>query len=165
MKNILYLLLLMPVLGCFCQIEGRVKKVLDGDTFEMVWQGKTRRCRLAHVDAPELKQHYGRMAADSLFKILTGKLVTVDTIGKDRYGRLLVNVKLNGLSLDSLVLRKGWAWYYYSYANNPLLEREMKAAINAGAGLWLCGVAKVCPPWLYRQYNERYKRTYCVGCR
>lgn len=47
-----------PVLSA--DIHGRVIRVLDGDTIEVMDSRKAVRIRLVNIDAPEKKQDYGR---------------------------------------------------------------------------------------------------------
>ncbi|MBY0426791.1 MAG: thermonuclease family protein [Cytophagales bacterium] len=161
----------LVVICCFClalrgfaQMPLRVVGVHDGDTFEVLLNGKKRACRLTNIDAPEIGQKYGTASRDSLRKAILGKVVMVDSVGVDRYKRLLVSAKVNGLRVDSLMIRKGWAWHYINYSNDALLGSYMIMAINEGLGLWTCGMSGVCPPWLFRHYNKRNKLIYCNGC-
>lgn len=146
------------------QTNALVTRVKDGDTFVARWNGNSYDCRLSNVDAPELKQAYGITSKDNLSKILFGKTVTLDSLKKDLYGRVLVNVRVDGMRLDSLMIRKGWAWHYVIYSRDPMLHLAMQEAANDRLGLWSCGVAKVCPPWLYRKYTYRNKLIFCKGC-
>ncbi|EYB64730.1 endonuclease [Escherichia coli] len=46
-------------------IHGRVVRVLDGDTIEVMDSRKAVRIRLINIDAPEKKQDYGRWSTDT----------------------------------------------------------------------------------------------------
>jgi micrococcal nuclease len=164
MRATLVITLLMSVLDGFCQINARVVRVKDGDTFVALWGGKSYNCRLLNVDAPELKQAFGEASSDSLANSILGKTVTLDSIKNDFYGRVLVNVHLGNIQLDSLMIRKGWAWHYANYSNDNILALAMQEAVFEGIGLWKCGVQNVCPPWFYRKYNFWNKQRYCTGC-
>jgi len=146
------------------QKTARVVRVKDGDTFVAVWGGKAYSCRLLNVDAPELGQDYGTASRDSVSKVILGKLVSLDSTKKDLYGRILINVRLGNIRLDSLMVRKGWAWHYINYSHDPALALAMQLAIYDGLGLWSCGAITVCPPWLYRGYSYRNRLRYCKGC-
>ena len=151
-------------LRCFAQIPVKVVEVRDGDSFHGLWNGKKYLCRLTHIDAPELKQNFGMAARDSVRKLMLGKAVIVDSLGTDLYKRVLVSVKVDGMRLDSLMIRKGWAWHYAAYSKNHMLADCMKHAISENKGLWSCGIWEVCPPWLYRKYNYQNKLRSCNGC-
>lgn len=53
-----------PVLSA--DIHGRVIRVLDGDTIEVMDSRKAVRIRLVNIDAPEKKQDYGRWSTDMM---------------------------------------------------------------------------------------------------
>lgn len=164
MKAIVMIILVSVALGASGQKSALVTRVKDGDTFEAVWGGKAYDCRFSTLDAPELKQSFGRASKDSLAKVLLGKRVSLDSLKRDVYNRVLVNVRMGKTRLDSLVIRKGWAWQYLAYSNDPVLQMAMQEAIFDGLGLWACGVTKVCPPWLYRHYDYRNQMRYCKCC-
>lgn len=146
------------------QKKAMVIRVIDGDTYDLFMNGKASRVRLAYIDAPEIKQQYGIEAATKVTKLLLWKLVDFDSLGKDLYGRKVGSLLLYGRRVDSLIVRNGYAWYYSAYGKAPLLDKCMQLAILEKKGLWVCGIDKVCPPWLYRNYDYRNRLTYCKGC-
>lgn len=164
MRLLLLFSFLLAFLYSFGQISARVIRVKDGDTFVGLWNGKTYDCRLLNVDAPEIKQAYGASSRDSLSKLILGKIVAIDSLKRDLYGRVLVDVRLGNIRLDSLLIVKGWAWHYSAYSKDAVLANGMEAACSQGLGLWRCGKSMVCTPWLYRQFNARNKRRYCTSC-
>ena len=164
MKAIAMIILVSVALSASGQKSALVTRVKDGDTFVAVWKGRSYYCRFSTIDAPEMKQSFGRASKDSLTKVILGKTVSLDSLKRDVYKRVLVNVQIGKTRLDSLVVRKGWAWQYLSYSNDPVLQMAMQEAIFDGLGLWGCGVTKVCPPWLYRHYDYRNQMRYCKGC-
>lgn len=48
------------------EIRGKVIRVLDGDTIDVLQDKTPVRIRLANIDAPEKKQAYGRWSANQL---------------------------------------------------------------------------------------------------
>ena len=164
MRRLLFFSLLVSGTDAFSQIHARVIRVKDGDTFVGLWNGKTYNCRLAHADAPEIKQAYGIAARDSVSTVILGKIVTIDSLKQDLYGRVLVHVHVGKMRLDSLVIARGWAWQYVAYSKDKMLAGCMSAAAAAGLGLWGCGASMACPPWLYRKFNMWSKRRYSFGC-
>lgn len=60
-----------PVLSA--DIHGRVVRVLDGDTIEVMDSRKAVRIRLVNIDAPEKKQDYGRWSTDMMKSLVAGK--------------------------------------------------------------------------------------------
>jgi len=146
------------------QKPGLITRVVDGDTYDLFYNSKTMRVRIAHVDAPELKQHFGSTCALQLKQLLYRRIVIFDSLGKDLYGRVVGNLLLNGKRVDSLLVRNGWAWYNAAYGEDPSLASCMLQAVNEGIGLWACGVERVCPPWVFRTYNYQNRLRYCNGC-
>ena len=58
------------------EIQGKVIRVLDGDTIEVLQDKKPVRIRLANIDAPEKKQAFGRWSASQLKALLAAQPVT-----------------------------------------------------------------------------------------
>jgi len=146
------------------QQTARVVRVKDGDTYVFKTDNRSFTVRLNKIDAPELKQNGGYGSYQFVSSLIIGKVVTYDSTGKDLYGRVLVSAKLNGLRLDSIIIRNGWAWHYVYYDRETMLDTLMQQAISDKLGLWACGVSKVCPPSLWRGYNSRNRAKYCKGC-
>src|SRR5689334_11736838 len=73
---------------------GHVVSVLDGDTIEVMHNGRAERIRLSGIDCPEKGQAYGNNAKHAASKLVFGKEVTLQTHGKDKYGRTLGDVFL-----------------------------------------------------------------------
>lgn len=132
------------------ELSGVVLEAHDGDTLTLAnWQ-YTYRIRLVDIDAPELKQPYGRDAAASLFHMCVLKKATAETTGDDRYGRVLARVTCAGVDVNTEQVRRGWAWMFDRYApkNSPLygVQAEAKAAKR---GLWADN--QPVPPWEWRR--------------
>ena len=118
-------------------LTGKVVKIADGDTLTML-VGKTQiKVRLEGIDTPERAQPFGRKAGQALAKKVFGKVVQVDDLGKDRYGRTLGIVRLGKRNINLELVQEGWAWWYRKYApkNNELAKAET-AARKAKRGLW-----------------------------
>lgn len=79
MKKLLTLAFLRTSINAFSQsmplVTVRCTRVIDGDTFEILWNGVKTNCRILNIDAPELKQDFGLKACDTLVKYLDRKLV------------------------------------------------------------------------------------------
>ena len=79
-------------------VRARVIKVFDGDGFlANVWnpirQDWVQRvpCRFAFIDAPELAQPFGREARDALARLILGKTLRLEPIGKESTGYVPVD--------------------------------------------------------------------------
>ena len=85
-------------------IQGRVTKVIDGDTFDMNITGvgannsetynSTERIRLADMNDPELKTIAGQKAKQNLKAKIDRKMVKCKVQSRDSYGRLVCKVTL-----------------------------------------------------------------------
>ncbi|MFN8238573.1 MAG: thermonuclease family protein [Chitinophagales bacterium] len=145
--------------------SARVVRVKDGDTYILRKGNIDFTVRLKNVDSPELKQPYGYLSFVNTNKLLSGRMVSYDSTGKDLYGRVLANIWINNQRLDSTLIRNGWAWYYQTYSKDSLLKSMMVLAINEKKGLWKCGIAGVCPPSFWRSYNLKDRSRYCNTCK
>ncbi|MFP2465912.1 thermonuclease family protein [Escherichia coli] len=98
------------------EIQGKVIRVLDGDTIEVLQDKKPVRIRLANIDAPEKKQAFGRWSANQLKALLAGQSVTVSYTQTDRYGRIIGHVfTTNGTDASRFMVQSGAAWVYERY--------------------------------------------------
>lgn len=118
-----------------------VARVIDGDTIEL--QNK-KNVRLLGIDAAELSKNecFAQEAVSFLRSLIEGKQILVkgDTLNsnKDKYGRLLRYVFIDGQNMNELLLREGYVYYYDRY---PIELREEFAeaenqAKNTRKGLW-----------------------------
>lgn len=143
-------------------ISGQVTRVIDGDTFDMLQEGKQIRCRIAEIDAPERNQPYGLEAADSLTKLLLHKPIVCLSLGRDVYLRRLVKVYQldnQAINLDSVLVTNGWAWSMKGWRKslyNPKADPNQVKAQLAGRGLWQCPLPVL--PLIWRNLNAANKR-------
>lgn len=84
--------------------KGKVSQVRDGDTIKIAYGPWI---RLANVNAPELRTKGGATAKQELGKLVSGKTVTYDEVGKS-YGRLVANLKVGGKDVNAAMRRKGY---------------------------------------------------------
>jgi micrococcal nuclease len=99
--------------------QGRVVKVVDGDTIHVLVSGRREKVRYIGVDTPETKhptkgvQCYGRAAAAFNGRLVGGQRVRLvrDLEERDRYGRLLAYVyrARDGLFVNAELARLGYA--------------------------------------------------------
>lgn len=145
------LLLFLALAAWAGSFEGRVVKVLDGDTIDVLLPDKTTvRVRLAEIDTPEKGQAFGNKAKQAAIDLAAGKSVKVEMQTKDRYGRVVGQVFLpDGRSLNKELVRLGLAWQYRRYSNNPELSALEAEARAARRGLWID--PSPVPPWEWRR--------------
>nr|EMA0849167.1 thermonuclease family protein [Escherichia coli]EMA0898880.1 thermonuclease family protein [Escherichia coli] len=130
-------------------IHGRVVRVLDGDTIDVMLSQHPVRVRLVNIDAPEKKQEYGRWSEKIMKSLVAGKTVTVTYFQRDRYGRILGQVYApDGMNVNQFMVRAGAAWVYEQYNTDPVLPVLQGEARQQKRGLW-ADSAPV-PPWVWR---------------
>ncbi len=66
---------------------GRVGGVADGDTITVLHNGKGERIRLHGIDCPEKRQAFRKRAKQFTSTLVFSKIVTVQVLDRDRYGR------------------------------------------------------------------------------
>lgn len=125
----------------------RVIRVVDGDTLEVSIQGTKEKVRLIGVDTPETvhptigEEPYGREASNFTKEKLTDQTVELefDVEERDRYGRLLAYVWLDGEMFNEVLLSEGYAQIATYPPNVRYVERFQAAqqeAREAERGLW-----------------------------
>lgn len=136
-------------------LVGRCVAVFDGDT--MVVRDahqKRHEVRLQGIDAPEKGQRYGSISKSNLTALAYQKHVTVHWDRRDRYGRLVGRITMNGTDLSLRQLEAGLAWVYREYLDElQLADRRIFLQAEATAqrerlGLWRD--RDPTPPWLWR---------------
>ena len=130
---------------------GKVIAIKDGDTIEVLLNGKAQRVRFAHVDCPEKNQPYGTQAKAFTSEKCFGKLVTLLHTGEyDRNKRLIAEVIIpNGDTLNRELVKAGLAWHYKKYSADSTYSLLEKRARMAKKGLWV--EKEPLAPWLWRK--------------
>ena len=141
-----YLIILILYLPLFA-LSGKIVSIHDGDTITVL-QGKQQiKVRLFGIDAPELKQPYGKKSKQFLANLIAGKVVEVEENGKDRYKRTIGTIYLNGADINAQMVENGYAWAYRKFSKKYTAQ-ESKAK-KQGLGLWRD--KKPIPPWEWRK--------------
>lgn len=133
--------------------DGRVTRVVDGDTLHVRVDGADETVRLLGIDTPELHKPGtpvecgARAAAQAMERLAAGRrveLVTDPTQDeRDRYGRLLAYVvTAGGVDLGEAILRRGWASVYVFEQPFDRLARYREATASAHRASR--GVAAMC---------------------
>ncbi len=136
-----------PASGSF---TGKVVGVTDGDTVKVLLEGREVRVRLDGIDCPEKRQAFGSRARQATSGMVFGREVTVQVSGRDRYGRTLGEVLLQGgVSVNRTLLREGLAWWYWKYSSDTSLGALERDAREARRGLW--ADANPVAPWAFRR--------------
>ena len=144
MKNIL---LLVTLYASLFALSGKVVSIHDGDTITIL-QNKTQiKVRLFGIDAPELKQPYGKKSKQFLANLIAGEVVEVEGNGKDRYKRTIGTIYLNGADINAQMVKNGYAWAYRKFSKK-YTAHESKAK-SQKLGLWQD--KEPAPPWEWRR--------------
>jgi micrococcal nuclease len=140
---------LSPVLAA--DFSGQVVSVLDGDTLAVLHNQHPERIRLSGIDCPEKGQAYGKKAKQAASELFVGRKITLQTHGKDKYGRTIADVLLaDGTNVNHTLVKDGWCWWYRKYApNDTVLEGLETGAREERKGLW--ADPHSVPPWEWRK--------------
>ena len=135
------------------QYEGRVIKVIDGDTIWVKTSNKHIKIRLSYIDAPELKQTYGVRSKNFLTNLILDKNVQINANKKDRYNRHLGEVYIHNVDesvfVNAKMLKSGNAWIYLKHRDNSYLKNLENYARIKKIGLW--SEETPVEPWIYRR--------------
>jgi len=133
--------------------DGRVESVIDGDTIEVLVDGSPKellRIRLANIDTPEHDQPWGERARAALAARVDGRVVRINAVATDRYGRIVGEVYASDVCVNCELVRDGHAWVYRRYAlDAALILLEDDARLHQ-RGLWSLPPAERVPPWEWR---------------
>lgn len=132
------ILLLCPLL-LFSQTKTyKVIGVKDGDTIELLMDGKPQVVRLSNIDCPEKKQPFGNNAKQFVSDLCFGKMVEVSGNGKkDRNKRLIAEIILSdGTNINKELVKNGLAWHFKKYSKDNSYDILEKQAKKLKLGLW-----------------------------
>lgn len=141
-------------------IEGRVIHVEDGDTLTVLGRDLSKTSiRMTDIDAPETShgrsrpgQPFSKKSKLSLANLALGRQASADCYEKDRHGRPVCRVFVDGIDLNAEQLRRGMAWAngsnvrYVRDAGSYELEQAARASAT---GLW--GDPRPVSPWEWRK--------------
>ena len=131
-----------------------VVAVLDGDTIIALSALRQQtRCRLYGIDAPEKTQSYGQRSKQSLSDMVYRKIVEVEPLDTDRYGRTICKLTVAGVDVNREQVMKGMAWVYRQYTSDPSYLRAEDLARAQRLGLWQ--ERAPIPPWEFRRSQAK----------
>jgi micrococcal nuclease len=153
LKHLLKLIYVCIPLTVYSQtqiIKGKLIGIGDGDTFTLLSENKTQyKIRLNGIDCPEKGQDFGKKAKDFTYRFCAQQVVVAELLSKDKYGRNIANVTVNGVSLNQALLAQGLAWHYTKYSQDQNLAKLEQEARSKSINIW--SVNKPMPPWIYRK--------------
>jgi endonuclease YncB( thermonuclease family) len=125
----------------------------DCDTLTGLDDSQTQyKIRLDAIDAPELGQPFGQTSKKALSEKVFGKDVVVIAKTRDKYGRTVGHVLIDGRDVNLEMLEEGMAWHYEKYDHNKRMREAEQSARAARKGLWVDGSSV--PPWEWRKMKE-----------
>ncbi len=127
-----------------------IERVVDGDTFTVLREGKSERLRLIGIDAPEsyshhdenARTHIGESVSRIVEKWLDGKIIYLqfDTKETDQYDRLLAYAWLDAHTMiNEVLVREGLAEerrYEPTTRYNDYFNTLEARARQEGRGIW-----------------------------
>ncbi len=137
--------------------SGMVVGVTDGDTIKVMGtHNKQVKIRLYGIDCPEKGQAFGKKAKQFTSKLVYGKVVEVEVMDTDRYGRTVALVAVNKQILNEELLKAGYAWVYYQYCHEMIChawaDYQFAAKLDK-RGLWVD--PDPIPPWEFRRQKKK----------
>lgn len=125
----------------------KVERVVDGDTLEILLNGKKEKLRLIGVDTPEMKKpntpimFYGEEASQYTKKRLDKKTIELewDINRKDQYDRLLAYVWIDGELFNRTLVSEGYARIATFPPNVKYVDKfkkDQEDARQKQKGLW-----------------------------
>jgi endonuclease YncB( thermonuclease family) len=94
--------------------------VADGDTITVLHEKRPERIRLCGIDCPEKRQPFGKRAKQFTSELVFGKVVEIDPVDTDRYGRTVAFVRVEDITVNEELIKKGLGWVYVRYCKLPL---------------------------------------------
>jgi endonuclease YncB( thermonuclease family) len=109
-------------------LSGRVVRVPNGDTIEVLHSNRAERTRCIGLDCPEKGQAYGQKAKQAASSLVFGTEVTLQTFGKDKYGPTIADVVLpDGTTVKRTPVKDGWCWWYRQCAPGNTTRETLEA--------------------------------------
>lgn len=133
--------------------------VADRDTLTLHGDGNAQaRIRLHGIDAPERGQPFSQRAKQELSDLVFGKIVEIEDLGQDRYGRTIGRVFVGEIDVGQRLVEQGLAWHYTRYDDSAALSQAEEKARKAKRGLWQ--EREPVPPgeWRKLDKDERQRR-------
>lgn len=140
-------------------MTGKVVRVSDGDTVNLLVANKQERIRLASIDAPETAhgsdqpgQPFGEASRKNLAQYVAGKTLTVVCFEKDHYDRHICDIPVDGTTANRLQVEQGMAWANQQAKGKFLRDKSLpeleKSARQQKLGLW--SEPNAVSPWEWR---------------
>ena len=107
-------------------------RIIDGDTIEI----NKEKIRFGGINSPERNEVGYRLAKDKLTEKIAKNIITcVREKKKDKYRRTVAECFINGESLSSFMVKKGYACDYIYYSKGKYAKEQKYAKANK-LGIW-----------------------------
>ena len=158
-KSLNYIVIIFIYLMSFslanCKSLDNSIRIIDGDTIIL----NSEKIRFYGIDTPEKKQKCkdrnglsypcGEFATNELKKIISSGQLFCKKRATDRYGRSISICYVNGVDINSLMVKNGWALAYRKYSRDYIDEE--KEAKDKKMGMW---AGKFIAPWRWRKLKR-----------
>ncbi len=129
----------------------KVNHVIDGDSLVVIENGRKLEIRLWGIDAPEYDQPNSRESKSALVQMVRDRTGQLYMKYKDRYGRYVAVLEIDGLNVNQELVRGGHVWVYDRYCTEKICEHWrllQEDARSKDSGLW--GGNNPEPPWQWK---------------
>jgi hypothetical protein len=89
--------------------SGKVVSVIDGDSITVLHDPRAEQIRLYGIDCPEKGQDFGNRAKQLTSALVYGKVVEVEPVTVDRYGRTVALLRVGNTLVNEELIRRGLA--------------------------------------------------------
>nr|DAJ36757.1 MAG TPA: nuclease-like protein [Caudoviricetes sp.] len=114
----------------------KIIKIYDGDTITALTSQKEKiKIRLYGIDAPELKQPFGKASKRHLIDLISNKSLNINEKGKDKYGRTLAVLYNGDQDINAQMVIDGYAWAYDKFSKDYVAFQQNAQALKKG--LWI----------------------------
>lgn len=132
--KIVYIFLLFMSISFADQIK--IIKIYDGDTITALTSQKEKiKIRLYGIDAPELKQPFGKASKRHLIDLISNNSLNINEKGKDKYGRTLAVLYNGDQDINAQMVIDGYAWAYDKFSKDYVAFQQNAQALKKG--LWI----------------------------
>ncbi len=133
--------------------QGRVTRVIDGDTIWADFGNGPLRLRFAHIDAPEHGQPFGDEATAWLEEAIgTDRAITVHPYELDFYGRVVAEVYHGDSRLNYWIVKDGFAWALPADGDRDIAQAQIEAQ---AAQEFIWSEKYPTPQWVYRKSSQQ----------
>ena len=136
--------------------KGSIAWVADGDSIWIRVDDREIEVRLAGIDAPERDQPYGWESKLGLVDLVRGREVKLIPRDVDRHGRIVAQVWVDDIDASRELVRRGLAWFYPAFSQDPVLRCEERRAKQHQRGMWALPSPQA--PWVRRREMDRLER-------